>query len=126
VAIAVSLGGFGAVERLVDCAAHDELPTENTHCGEHRLAHHRLARARDEAVQHMTEIAVAGVVSQHPPGQHQGPGRGVNEDRIRMAEMALPIGGGDLIANEPVDRVAVGNAQERLGETHQRDALGRR
>ena len=124
--VAVALGGGGAVERLADRAAHDELAPQDAHCRQHRLTHHRLARAGDEAVQGMGEFALAGVVVQHPPGQHQGPGRGVDEDRAGMAEMALPIGGGDLVADQPVDRVAVGDAQQRLGEAHQRHPLGRR
>ena len=42
-----------------------------------------------------------------------------------MAEMALPIGRSDLVADQPVDCVGVRDAQQRLGEAHQRDALGR-
>ena len=65
------------------------------------------------------------VGAQQPAGQHQGPGRGVDEERAGMAEMALPIGGGDLVADQPVDGLGIGNAQQRLGEAHQRDALRR-
>ncbi len=42
-----------------------------------------------------------------------------------MAEMALPVGAGDLVADQPVDGLGIGDAQQRLGEAHQRDALGR-
>ncbi len=42
-----------------------------------------------------------------------------------MAEMAVPIGGGDLVADQRVDGLGVRDAQQRLGEAHQRDAFGR-
>ena len=42
-----------------------------------------------------------------------------------MAEMALPVGLADLVADQPVDGLGIGDAQQRLGEAHQRDALGR-
>ena len=42
-----------------------------------------------------------------------------------MAEMAVPIGGGDLVADQLVDGLGVRDAQQRLGEAHQRDAFGR-
>ncbi len=40
--------------------------------------------------------------------------------------MPRPIGAGELVADQPIDRVGIGNAQERLGEAHQRDALAAR
>ena len=42
-----------------------------------------------------------------------------------MADMALPIGRRDLVADQPVDGLGVGDAQQRLGEAHQRHPLGR-
>ncbi len=47
-AIALCFGGRGAVERLGDGAAHDELVPQDAHRRRHRLAQHRLAAARDE------------------------------------------------------------------------------
>ena len=44
----------------------------------------------DQALQRRPQIARAGVGAQQAPGQHQRPGRGVDEDRVGMAEMALP------------------------------------
>ena len=40
--------------------------------------------------------------------------------------MPRPIGAGELVADQPIDRVGIGNAQQRLGEAHQRDALAAR
>ncbi len=51
IAIAAGLGGFGALQRLVDGAAHDELAAEDLHRLGDRLADHRLAAAGDQALQ---------------------------------------------------------------------------
>ncbi len=104
-------------------AAHDELPAEDAHRRGHRLAHHRLARARDEAAQHAAQIARRGLGLDDAPGEHERPGRGVDEGRIGLAEMLLPIGAGDLVADQPVDGLGIGNAQQRLGKAHEGDAL---
>ncbi len=40
-----------------------------------------------------------------------------------MAEVTLPVGAGDLVADQPVDGLGIGDAQQCLGEAHQRDAL---
>ena len=39
--------------------------------------------------------------------------------------MALPIRLADLVADQPVDRLRIGHAQQGLGEAQQRDPLGR-
>ena len=90
--VALMLGRAGALERFLDCAPHDELAGEDAHRRRHRLAHHRLARASREAAQGGTQIMRLGLRMQQPPGQHQRPGRGVDEHRFRMAEMARPVG----------------------------------
>ncbi len=40
-----------------------------------------------------------------------------------MTEMALPVAARELVANEPILSLGIGHAQQRLGETHQHDAL---
>ena len=37
--------------------------------------------------------------------------------------MPLPVGGGNLVADQLVDGLGIGDAQQRLGETHQSHAL---
>ena len=123
-AIAVPLGLARAVERLLDRAPHDELTGEDAHRRGHRLTPYRLARACDQATQGIADIILI-FGAQQPPGQHQSPGRGIDEQRAGMAEMAVPIGGGDLVADQLVDGLGVRDAQQRLGEAHQRDAFGR-
>ena len=120
---AVPLGRARAVERLGDGAPHDELAGEDAHRRDHRLTHHRLARARDKAAQRGAQIVQFGRRMQQPSGQHQRPGRGVDEQRVGMAEMARPIGLAELVADQPVDGLGVGYAQQRLGEAQQRHPL---
>ncbi len=126
-AIAVALGAARPPQGFLDRAPHDELVGENAHRGGDRLAPYRLTRARDEAAQNAAEIGVTPRTfgAQQSSGQHQRPGRGIDEERAGMAEMALPIGRGDLVADQPVDGLGIGDPQQRLGDTHQRDALGR-
>ena len=40
-----------------------------------------------------------------------------------LAEMGLPVAAADLVADQRIARLVVGNAQQRLGEAHQRHAL---
>ena len=124
--VALPLGLAGARQRLVYRASHDELAGQDAHRGGHGLPPHRLARPRDKAAQNGPEIAFAwpdAVAPQQPSGQHQRPGRGVDEQRSGMSEMPLPVGGGNLVADQLVDGLGIGDAQQRLGETHQSHAL---
>ncbi len=61
-----------------------------------------------------------GVVVEHAAGQHQAPGRGVDEARRGLAEMRAPVRRLDLVGDQLVDGLGVGHAQQRLGEAHQR------
>ena len=66
-----------------------------------------------------------GVVGQvdQVAGQHQAPGRGVDEHRIGLAQVLLPVGVAELVADQLVGGVLVGNAQQRLGHAHQQHAF---
>ncbi len=123
-AVAERLLGLGALERLLDIAAHDELPPHDAHRLHHRLADDRLARARDEAAEQRAHVLVLEIGEPHDAArQHERPGRGVDEERAAMAEMLLPIGEAQLVADQPVGGGRIGNAQQRLGEAHQHHAL---
>ena len=56
-------------------------------------------------------------------GQHQAPGRGIDEDRFRLAQMAVPVLAADLVGDQLVGRLGIRNAQQRLGQAHQHHAL---
>ena len=82
----------------------------------------RLAAAPDQAHQRRRQALLAAGRGQSP-GQQQPPGRGIHEQRRAVAEMGAPVAAADLVADQGVARVVVGNAQQRLGEAHQRHAL---
>ena len=85
-------------------------------------ADERLAAAGDEAGQRRRQARLAGRRRQ-PAGDHEAPGRGVDEQRRAAADMRAPVAGRDLVADQRVAGRGVGNAQQRLGEAHERHAL---
>ena len=56
-------------------------------------------------------------------GEQQRPGRSIDEQAVGVPEVALPIAAGDLLGDELVRGLAVGDAQQRLRDAHQDDAL---
>ena len=123
-AIADRLGRPGLGERLVDRPTHDELAAHDPHAGGNRLANDRLARARHQSADQPGRRRVRAQLDQ-APGQHQRPGRGVDEERGGLADMPVPVGRTDLVADQAVDRLGIRDPQQGLGQTHQDDAFGR-
>ena len=122
--VARALLGRGARERLADVAAHHELAAHDAHRLAEGGAHDRLAEARDEAAQERRRVADLELGFAHQlAGQHQPPGRGIDEQRIGLAEVVRPLSDRDLVGDQLVRRVGVRNAQQRLGEAHQHHAL---
>jgi hypothetical protein len=115
-----------ALQRLIDIAPHDELLAENAHRGGHRLADHGFAGTRNQALENAAEVALRRVEIDDLAGEHQGPGAGIDESAVRGAESFLPLGAADLVANQAIDGVCVGDAQQRFGEAHQHHPLARR
>ena len=56
-------------------------------------------------------------------GEHQAPGRGVDQQAVRLARVAGPVGRGDLLGDQLVAGFLVGRAQQGLGQAHQGQAL---
>src|SRR6185295_17506211 len=85
-----------------------------------------LAEASNGAAQRGLPIVrpVLGVL-QHLAGQQQGKGRGVDERRVRSAELLRPVRPGELVGDEFIGGVRVGDPKQRFGEAHHRDALVR-
>ena len=94
----------------------------------HRLAHReaddRLAGATDQPLEGAVDVAL-GVVGQvdQLAGQHQAPGRGIHQHGIRLAEVALPVGIAQLVADQGVGGGLVGDAQQGFGHAHQQHPL---
>jgi hypothetical protein len=60
------------------------------------------------------------------PVMQQAPGGGVDEQRRALAQVRIPLAVADLVADQRVARGLVGDAQQRLGQAHQRHAFLRR
>ena len=110
------------VERLLDRAAGDELLAHEPHGDVDAGPDNRLAAAGDRPCQRRSQALFAAGRHQ-TAGQHQPPGRGVDEQRRAVPDMGAPVAGRELVANERVAGGGVGNAQQRLGEAHQRHAF---
>ena len=104
VGIEIALGGHRAAapHGLLDGAAEHELLAHLAHRRRDRGADHRLAEPAHHRAQRAFDAALAFV--EHLAGEHQRPGRGVDEDRARAAGMRRPVVRRDLVADQIVHR----------------------
>jgi hypothetical protein len=99
---------------------HHELAAEHAHGVTQRLAHHRLTGARDQPSHITGQIPGCFVVQpQQPPGQHQSPRGGVDEQRRGAGQVLVPAALAQLLLDQPVGGRGVGDAQQGLGEAHE-------
>ena len=122
IGIAPFLHAGGALGRLLDGPAEHELAAEFLHGLPDGGAHDRLAETFHHA---LDGVDHADLVErrEHLAGQHQSPGRGVDQRRAGLAEMGAPAPGRDLVLDQGIDRLRIGHAQERFGQAHERDTL---
>ena len=125
VAEALVFARSGIRQRLGDGFAGDELLAHHAQGHVHALAHQRLAAAADDAAQRRAQAGVA-VGGHQPAGQQQAPGGGIDEQRRTAAQVLVPVAVADLVANQRVAGGRIGDAQQRLGQAHQRHAFLRR
>jgi len=119
---AARLALTGGVDRLLDRPAGDELLAHEAHGDVDAGADDGLAAAGDQPGQRRAHGLLARR-GDELAGEHETPGGGVDEHRRAGADVGAPVAGRELVADERVARGGVGNAQERLGEAHQRYAL---
>jgi len=113
-----------AFQRPLDRATDHELFTHHPHCRSHGLADHRLTDAARHPAQEAGQVALGVLVDlDQLAGQHQPPCRGVDEQAFGLAQMLGPVGRADLLRDQPVARLLVGNTQQGLGHTHQGQTL---
>ncbi len=127
--IAIALVGLvaRALHGRLDVAAHDVLVTHDAHGLPDRQPHHRFAGLVGQPGQHGAHVTLCGLPDlDHPAGQHQAPGRGIDEQRLALAQVRLPVGFGQLVRNELFGRFVVRNPQQCLGQAHEHHALFRR
>ena len=124
IAVAARFALAGPLQRGFDRLAEHELLAEEAHRRAHGGADHRLPDAGERFSERAFEHVRIGRRGNQPAGDHEPPARGVDEERIRR--MRAPVAATDLVADQRVRGSGVGNAQQRLGEAHERDAfLGR-
>ena len=58
-----------------------------------------------------------------PAGEHQRPGGGVDEQGVGVAGIGRPVPGADLLGDQAIGGVGIGNAQQRLGQAQQQHAF---
>ena len=120
--VAARLAVAGIGERFVDRAPGDELAAQQPHREIDALADQRLAALAQQRGQRLLERAFAARFDDLP-GDQQTPRRRVHEQRRRRPDVRRPVAAADLVADQPVARGGIRDAQQRLGEAHQRDAL---
>ena len=109
-------------ERLVDRAAGDELAAEKAHREIHAFPDQRLAALAQQRRERLLERALVARIDELA-GDEQAPRGGVDEQRRRGADMRAPVAAADLVADQAIARRCVRDAQQRLGDAHERDAL---
>lgn len=109
-------------QRFGNGFAGDELLAHQAHRHVHALADQRLAALADDARERLRQPGFV-VRGDQLAGQQQAPGGGVHEQRRALAQVRMPVAVADLVADERVARGLVGNAQQRLGQAHQRHAF---
>ena len=123
-AIALLLQRLGAPQRVVDALAHHELLGHDAHRLHQGCPDDRLAAAADETPQDRQRLVARRLPPFHQtPGQHQGPGRRVDQERIAVRESRAPIRLPDLVADQLIRLFPVGDAQQRFRDAHQHHAL---
>jgi len=113
-----------ALQSLVNGAAEHELAAEDLHRLPGSRADHRLAQPGDRALQHPAHAALPLFRRiKHFACQHQRKGRRIDESGRAFAQMLAPFDRTDLVADQRIGGRCIGHAQQRLGQTHQRDAF---
>ena len=105
--------------------AGHKLLAHHAHRHVHALADQRLAALGRKAAERIAQAALA-VRGHQLAGDEQAPGGGVDEERRALAQVGIPLAVADLVADQRVARGLVGDAQQRLGQAHQRHAFLRR
>ena len=124
VSITALLVGGGALQRLFDVAPHDELASEYAHALGDGLTDHGIAESGNQAPQNgLHRLILVLVQRNHPAGEHQCPGGGIDEDRVAVTNMLLPVRRPEFVADQAICRCLIGNAQQRFGETHKHDTF---
>ena len=109
-------------QRFLDRFADDELLAQEPHREVDANPNDRLAALADQPGEGGAEALFAGRRDELA-GNQQAPGGRIDEQGGAVADVRLPVASADLVADEPVGGLDVGNAQQGFGQAHQRDPL---
>ena len=124
VAIAARDARARVVQRLADGSAGHELLAQEPHGQVHALADQRFAALAQQRGQRLFHRRIAARVDELA-GDQQTPRGGIDEQRRAAADVRAPVALRDLVADQAVARGRVRDAQQRLGQAHERDAFAR-
>ena len=124
VAVTALAAARGALQGLADGPSHDELVAHDAHRLTEGAAHDRLAQAAGQPLHERGRILQVRRLRAHQAaGEHQSPGRGVDEQGVGLTEVIGPAPRRDLVGDQPIGGVGVRNPEQRLGNAHEDHAL---
>ena len=114
-----------ALQRLVDGATDHELAADDLHRAAQGLADDRLARPLGEPAQPSAGVAALQFPRQihQSTGEHEAPGGCIDEQGAGATRMGAPIPCDELLGDQTVCGLIVGDAQQGLSQAHEGDAL---
>ncbi len=122
--VALLLGLARSADRPFDGLAEHEVAAQHPHRLQDRLTDHGFAQPMHEAGKARPDFTfILRVDPDEAPGQHQAPGRSIDEQGLAVTEMALPVAKAELVADQAVGGLRIRDAEQSLGEAHQHDAL---
>ncbi len=96
------------LKRFLDRLAGHELPPKKPHREIHGLSDHRLAASCERAAERSRHSLLAAR-RHEPAGYQQSPRGGIHKPGRAGADMRAPVAVAELVANENVARLVVGN-----------------
>ena len=109
----------------LDVAAHDELAAEDAHRLRHRLADHRLAAARHQPPQQRRRDRASSAASSRMmrPVSISAQVEALTNSDSLVPRCFSQSASAELVLDQLVGGLRVGDAQQRLGQAHQHHAL---
>ena len=122
---ALGFEGAGAQQGALNSRAEHELIAEQLDGLTHGLTDHRLAGARDQPLDRLHRVGAlcASRIFMRRPVSIRPQVEALTNMLSECAAMLVPGAARDLVGDERVGGRRVGNAQQRLREAHQDDAL---
>ena len=124
VPVGLVFAAYRSLQRRAYIAPHDKLMAHDAHSLAHGGSDHRLAQAAGDACKVSRRIFQRFPVRfDDMAGQHQAPGRCVDEYGVAGTQVIFPVARGNLVGDQAIRGIRIGNSQQRLGQAHQYHAF---